>query len=473
MDKLLSANPLLQQSALEQAALIRSGEISARELLEATLSQVQAQRHLNAFTLVNEEALEAADSIQPADPRPFAGVPMVIKELTPVTGEQWSFGSEWFAGHKAPADAYTVRRLRQAGFVLMGRTNSPEFGLVPVTEPRRFGSARNPWDPSRTPGGSSGGAAAAVASGILSVAHASDGGGSIRIPAACCGLVGLKPSRGRISAGPFLGDNLLSTQGVLSRTVADSAHLLDILSGYEVGDATWAPDPPEPFALTASRPPKALRIAVLTEPPLEIPLHPSSVQAVEQAARLLESLGHQVEWATPPGWKNPKVLEQFTLLWCGGAASTVYLGAELRQRPPQPSDVEALTWYLAQKGMQQPIVAHMAAVESLKNQARTMVAFFQQYDLLLTPALAEPPVPIGTINTESPDPEATFNRAIEFTPFTAIWNLTGQPAISLPLFVKDGLPLAVQLIAGPLQDGLLLSVAGQLEAAHGWNQGVS
>src|SRR5579885_2794360 len=244
---------LLTRPALELAELVRNGEVSSRELVEEALRRIEANQDLNAFTLVNaEQALATADTIKPGDARPFAGVPIAIKELARVAGERFTLGSDLTDDYVCPFDDYVVRRLRDAGFILLGRTNAPEFGIVPTTEPRRFGPTRNPWNTSVTPGGSSGGAAAAVAAGILPVAHGSDGGGSIRIPAACCGLVGLKPSRGRISAGPVLGDSFLVTDGVLTRTVADTAALLDVMAGYETGDATWALPPAEPFAVARS-----------------------------------------------------------------------------------------------------------------------------------------------------------------------------------------------------------------------------
>lgn len=470
---LFTENLLLSKSASEQAALIHSGEISAVHLMEASLVQIEATRELNALAFLDVEgALASAKAVQPGDPRPFAGVPMLIKELTPVAGQPWTFGSRLFASHKALADAYTVRRLREAGFVLLGQSTSPEFGIVPFTESVLHGPTRNPWNPTRTSGGSSGGAAAAVAVGVLSVAHASDGGGSIRIPAACCGLVGLKPSRGRISAGPFLGDNFLSTQGVVSRSVADSAHLLDILSGYEVGDSTWAHAPQQSYAVAAKQPVKPLRIAALTaSPTIGNDPDPISLKAVWRAAAMLEQMGHTVEWALPPDWVSPRLIDQFTTLWAAGVASNTVWGASLQGRQPQPADVEALTWYFTELGLKTPAVAYMGVLESLKTYARSLIGFFQSYDLLLTPALAERPIAIGTIQTNSPDPQAAFKRAEAFTPYTAVWNVTGQPAISLPLFVgSDGLPAGVQLVGGPLREDLLLAVAQSLETVHGWNQ---
>jgi len=256
-------------------ALVRSGEVTARELVEASLARIdEVDERVNAFTLVDREgALATADGISDGDKRPFAGVPVAIKDLaTPVAGMVMSQGMELFGDYTPDYDAYVVRRLREAGFVIMGKTSSPELGIVPVTEPRRYGPTRNPWNLDRTPGGSSGGSGAAVAGGMVPIAHGSDGGGSIRIPAACCGLVGLKPSRGRISRGPDLGDAILSTDGMLTRTVEDCARTLDVLAGYEPGDATWAPPPDEPFANAVGRDPGKLRLGLITQPPIKATL---------------------------------------------------------------------------------------------------------------------------------------------------------------------------------------------------------
>src|SRR5918998_1027519 len=251
----MSATDLMLKPVPELAALVRGGEIGAREMVSAALERIgDLDDRVNAFVEVDaERALAAADAIQPGDERPFAGVPIAIKANTPVAGLCMNFGSKFLAGHRPDHSAYLVRRLREAGFVVVGTTNMPEFGILPTTEPRHTGPTLNPWDTGRTPGGSSGGAAAAVAAGMVPIAHGNDGGGSIRIPAACTGLVGLKTSRGRVSRGPDLGDSFLVSDGVLSRTVAETAQLLDVLAGYEVGDATWAPRPPEPYTLSVRR----------------------------------------------------------------------------------------------------------------------------------------------------------------------------------------------------------------------------
>ncbi|HWF36421.1 MAG TPA: amidase, partial [Solirubrobacteraceae bacterium] len=255
---------LLFRSAGELARLVRAGEVSARELVAASLARIdETQPALNAFTHVaHESALAAAELIEPGDPRPFAGVPIAIKDNRPVAGMPLTMCSDLFGDFTPGHDSFSVRRLRDAGFVIVGKTTLPEMGILPTTEPRRFGPTRNPWAPDRTPGGSSGGSAAAVAAGLVPVGHGNDGGGSIRIPAACCGLVGLKPARGRVSAGPDAGQSFLVGDGVLTRTVADTVALLDVLAGYEPGDANWAPPPPAPFAELVAQPPQRMRIGL-------------------------------------------------------------------------------------------------------------------------------------------------------------------------------------------------------------------
>src|SRR3954453_17432571 len=284
------------------AGMVRSGEVGSRELVQTSLDAIEELNgELNAFIHVDAEgALTAADAIKADDERPFAGVPIAIKDGAPVKGLPMAAGSDLFGDFVPEHDAYVVRRIRQAGFVIVGKTNLPEFGILPVTEPRRHGPTRNPWDTGRTPGGSSGGAAAAVASGMVPVAHGSDGGGSIRIPAACCGLVGLKPSRGRVSRRKELGDAYLSTDGMLTRSVEDCARTLDVISGYEPGDATWAPPPEEPFTSALGRDPGKLRIALIMRPPIEAAIDPICERAARDAVELLGKLGHEVEEVDPP-----------------------------------------------------------------------------------------------------------------------------------------------------------------------------
>jgi len=462
---------LLFRPAHELAALVHDGEMSARELVTASLKRIEAlDEQVGAFVDVDgERALAAADAIGPGDARPFAGVPIAVKNNRPVKGLRLTFCADLLGDHVAGHDAHVVRRLRDAGFIIVGTTKLPEFGILPVSEPSRFGPTRNPWDLERTPGGSSGGSAAAVAAGMVPIAHGNDGGGSTRIPAACCGLVGLKPARGRISHGPDLGDSLLGVDGALTRTVSETAALLDLLSGYETGDATWAPPPEQPFADAAAGDPGRLRVALTLAPPLvEVPIDPVCEAAARDAASLLEDLGHDVFEATPP-WAVPGMLETFSAVFGPLVSLAVGFGALLAGREPTPDDMEPLSWYLFKRAREASSLDYVAAVIALQGLARGIVGFFDDVDVVLTPSLAQRPVRIGEIDASAPDPAATFRRSGEFTPFTAIANVTGQPAISLPLsHGKDGLPNGIHLIGRPTDEATLLSLAAQLEAASPW-----
>jgi amidase len=462
---------LLRRSALELGRMVAAGDVGARELVEASLARIEAaDPAINAFTLVDAEgALASADAVKPGDERPFAGVPIAIKDLfAPVAGLRMSQGSDLLGNYTPDYDSALVRRFREAGFVIVGRTAAPEFGIPPITEPRRFGATRNPWNTDRTPGGSSGGAAAAVAAGMVPVAHGSDGGGSIRIPAACCGLVGLKPARNRISRAPDIGEHLLSTDGALTRTVADSAALLDVMAGYETGDANWAPPPPEPFAATAGRGPGRLRIGLALDPPIEADLDPLAERAVRDVGALLTSLGHDVREVTAP-WKGADLLSTFTVLWASNVALSVAHAQLVGGRTATQENVEPLTWELYQRGLSHSSVELLGATAVLQRFARSVVALWSELDVLITPALARRPVRIGELDTGGPDPMAGFLEGGQFTPYTAALNVTGQPAVSVPLFHgDDGLPLAVQMIGPPAGEALLLALAHQLEQARPW-----
>ena len=464
-------NDLLTRSAIELAAMVRSREVSSPELVEASLRRIdELQPQINAFTHVaHESALAAAAEIDGDDGRPFAGVPIAVKDNRPVAGMPITMCSDLFGDAVAGHDAYLVRRLRDAGFVIVGKTALPEMGILPTTESRRFGPTRNPWNLDRTPGGSSGGAAAAVAARMVPIAHGNDGGGSTRIPAACCGLVGLKPARGRVSVGPDAGDSLLVQDGVLTRTVSETAALLDLLAGYELGDCTWAPPPPAPFAELAAHDPGRLRIGLALNPPLDgATVDPVCERAARDAAELLESLGHSVEEITPP-WSNREVLSYFTRAFGPMVSLTTMIGGRIRGREPTEADVEPLTWAMWERAHATDAVAFLTADDRIKALAREVVRFLGAHDAVLTPALARPPVPIGEIHGRGPDPWGHYRRSGYFTPFTAIFNVTGLPAISLPLYeTDDGLPLAVQLGGRPLDEGRLLSLAAQLEVAVPW-----
>jgi amidase len=462
---------LLSRPAGELARLVKAGEVTARELTEASFERIEAlDPDLNAFVHLDPEgALATADGIEASDGRPFAGVPIAIKDTAAVAGMPHRVGSELFGDFVPPHDAFVVRRLREAGFVIVGKTNLPEFGILPVTEPRRFGPTRNPWDLERTPGGSSGGAAAAVAAGMVPLAHGSDGGGSIRIPAACCGLVGLKPSRGRVSRGPEHGDDLLVQDGVVTRTVGETAALLDVIAGYEPGDATWAPPPAEPFAQTAAREPGRLRIGMSTVPAIEVAaVDPVCERAAREAAALLESLGHEVEEIDPP-WEGQELLRPFTLVFGTPVAVGMWFAGRVTGREPSAELVEPLSWTIWEGVRERDPLDYMLARTRLTAASRSIVALWDEYDAVLTPALAQRPVRIGEIDSCSDDPWEDFHRSGQFTPYTALYNVTGQPAISLPLFHgEDGLPLGVMLGGRPAGEGPLLSLAAQLEAASPW-----
>jgi amidase len=459
------------RSATELAQIVRSRDVSARELVETSLARIEELNPvLNAFVDVDaERALAAADEVSPGDGRPFAGVPIAIKNNRAVKGMRLTHGCSTLADYVSDYDHNVTRRLRDAGFVIVGTTTLPEFGILPVTEARLFGPTRNPWDLGRTPGGSSGGAAAAVTAGMVPVAHGNDGGGSIRIPAACCGLVGLKPSRGRISPAPVLGDSMLSIDGVLTRTVADTAAILDVLAGYEPGDATWAPPAGEPFALSFTRTPGRLRIAATTVPPVpEAVADPLSAQAVSDAAEILRSLGHEVQEIEPP-WESDELRELFGVVFSNHVALSIAFCATVAGRELVPEDVEPMSWAIFSMVQKLNALQGMQAAVRLQAVSRRLLVALAPYDAVLTPVLAERPLALGTLDTAASDPMSTFTRSGRFTPFTPVFNASGQPGISLPLFHgQDGLPLGVQIVGRPAGEGPLLALAAQLEEARPW-----
>lgn len=461
--------------AHELAGLVREGELTALELADAALERIAAlDPQINAFVDVDAAgAREVAAGIGAGDERPFAGVPIAIKNNRAVAGRRLTLGAELMGDHTPRQDHNVTRRLRAAGFVIVGTTTLPEWGILPVTEGRRLGPTRNPWDRERSPGGSSGGSAAAVAAGMVPLAHGNDGGGSLRVPAACCGLVGLKPQRGRISLAPEVGEHFLVQDGVLTRTVQETALLLDVLAGPVAGDASWAPPPREPFAVSAARgldPRPPLRIGFTTLMPLlEADLHPVCERAARDAAALLESLGHEVEEVQPP-WRRPGLLDLFMRAFGPAICSSIAAAGLLADRAPRAADMEPLSWHLWLTSKSVDAVEAELARYALQAFARSIVRWAAPYDALLTPALAQPPLPVGTLDPCGPDPAATFERSGHFTPYTAVSNVTGSPAISLPLYANDdGLPLAVQLIGRPAQEGALLALAAQVEAAAPWS----
>jgi amidase len=470
---------LLRRPAVELAASVRAGEISARELVDASLDAIERLNpRINAFTFVDPDgARAAAAAVAPGDPRPFAGVPIAIKDNRAVAGMPITMGSDLWVDVVSGVDAFCVARLRAAGFVIVGKTNMPENGILPTTEPRRFGPTANPWALDRTPGGSSGGSAAAVAAGMVPIAHGNDGGGSIRIPAACCGLVGLKPARGRVSVGPDAGQSFLVGDGVLTHAVADTAAALDVLAGYEPGDANWAPPAaPAAFATAAAAGggwfSSPLRIGLALNAPLDgAEVDPVCIAAARDAASLLASLGHAVEEVTPP-WSGLGLLPDFTRAFGPQISLTTAAGGRLAGREVVEDDVEPLTWAMYERSRGLNVIDHLTAQSRLESVARSLVSWMlASVDVLLTPALGARPVPTGAIHGRGPDPWGNYQRSGAFTPYTAMMNVTGQPAVSLPLYQgADGLPLAVQLIGPPAREDLLLALSAQLEAAAPWAQ---
>jgi amidase len=394
---------------------------------------------------------------------------VAIKNNRALAGHRITHGARFMGDWVAPYDHNVVARLRAAGCVVVGSTTLSEWGILPWTHTERFGATRNPWDRTRTSGGSSGGAASAVAAGLVPIAHGNDGGGSIRIPAACCGVIGLKPQRNRVSLHPEVGESFLGVDGVLTRTTADTAAALDALAGREVGDASWAPPPAEPFAAGAAREPGRLRIAVTARPPYDAPVAPACARAAREAGLLLESLGHEVAEVDPP-WREPWLLDAFTSLFAPLVMTQVAFARLVRGREPGPDDLEPVSWALWQLvARTSSLDGHLAGAR-LQVYARGLLGWMDGYDAVVTPALAQAPVLLDSVDPRTDDPIGLFHRAAEFTPFAATANVTGQPAVSVPLADHDGLPVGVQLLGRPAEEGALLALAAQLEAARPWSE---
>lgn len=449
--------------AVELARMVRAKEVSPVELLDGFLERIERlDGRLNSIvTLDAERAREAARTAEAsagdADAPPFAGVPIAIKDLHATKGLRTTFSTKSLAEHVPDFDDEHVRRIRDAGFVLVGKTNAPEFGSVPVTEPALHGPCRNPWDTERTPGGSSGGAAAALAAGLIPIAQGSDGGGSLRIPASNCGVFGLKPARGRVSNAPLFGDRLagLSVSGPLTRHVTDAAALLDVMAGYAPGDPHWAPPPAHPFAEDAVTDPPPLRVGLVTRSPLTA-LRPEVVAAAESAARLLESLGHTVEPFTLP--IDEQLAASFKVLWAVGIAAL----------PVDPATLEPFNAGLHARGSTVSGPELLQAVAALQLASRSIVGASLAFDVVLSPTLGEPPLRIGEM--ADLDPDEAFARAAAYVGLTPVANITGQPAMSLPLaWSKDGLPLGVMVTGRPADEATLLRLAGQVQRAADWS----
>ncbi len=453
---------LLGLPAVDQAALVRSGEISARELVEASLRAIEQQNEtVNAFvTVCAEPALEEAGRVRAGDPRLLCGVPIGVKDLLSATeGVPTSEGSAAFGDWVADHDAAHVRGLREAGAIVVGKTNTPELGLRPVTENARFGVTRNPLHPDLSPGGSSGGSAAAVAGRMVSLADGSDLGGSIRIPAACCGLVGLKPSRGRVPIGPdfgALGSGLVA-DGVLARTVRDVAVGLDAISGGRPGELFVAPPPARPFSELP--PPGRLTAGVATTAPLGLPVDDEPKRAAERAADALWDLGHDVR-PHVPDWDDETFPSSWGTYASGVAAHLLRVVERLHGRPVDAERLEPATreWLVDAEPI--GLLDYLEAGERLWAFARRIVGGWPDDFVLVTPTLTRLPAPAGGLQARA----GVTDDATRFSALVRIWNVTGQPAISLPFHrTADGVPVGVQLIGPPFRDDLVLRLAAELE----------
>jgi amidase len=460
---------VLALSAVEQAALVRRGELSARELVEAVLELIERRNPaLSAFVhLCPERALAEADAIRPGDQRPLCGVPIGLKDLLSATdGLPTSHGTaalgDWVADH----DSAHVRRLREAGASIVGKTNTPELGLRPVTENARFGATRNPWDERLSPGGSSGGSAAAVAAGMVGLADGSDMGGSIRIPASCCGLVGLKPSRGRVSIGPDFGDigAGVPVDSVLTRTVLDTATALDAISGYEPGDHHNAPELPISFVQATHRPPGPVPIRVALSAPLGVPIDGEPRAAARRTAHALADLGHDIQDGTPD-WDDEAFPSSWETFATGALQHIIRVLERLHGRAVDPERLEPATrgWLIDSAPV--PLVDYLEAAERLWAFSRRILSSWPAGSVLLTPTLTRLPATVGGLQSQA----GVTDDAVRFSTLVRIWGVTGQPAISLPIHqTADGVPVGVQLIGPPGRDDLLLALAAQLEESVGW-----
>lgn len=463
--------------ATGQAEMVESGEVSPRELVEAAVTRAEAVNPtLNAIIHeFYEQAAESADAVP--EGKPFRGVPFLFKDLGAcLAGQPLNSGSRILKAldFKAPLDTALALKFRDAGLVTIGKTNTPEFGIVPTTEPTAWGPTLNPWDLSRSPGGSSGGSGAAVASGIVPIAHANDGGGSIRIPASANGLVGLKPSRARVSEAPYVGDSMsgLVSEFILARSVRDVAGVLDLVHGPEPGDPYAAAPPVRPYMDELRTDPGSLTIAVLTDSLTGDPVSPEIVETVEGMARQLEGLGHEIMTPElPVSGQEMELYETFITRWAAGVADTANTIEMILGRELVPDDVEPLTWALAERGRRESGAEYLSAVNRHQLLSRMVAGIYLGgVDLVMTPTLTDIPVPLGSFDDSGPDPMAAMDRARGLCAFTGIFNATGQPAISLPLAVSEtGLPIGIQFVAPIWREDVLIRLASSLEQALPWS----
>jgi len=455
------------------AQLVKSRQVSAAELLDEAIARVErVNPRVNAvINKLYDQARAAIDAGLPDGP--LRGVPFLLKDLHALyQGSVTSNGCRFFTANLADHDTELVARYKRAGTVIFGKTNTPEFGLTVTTEPKLFGATRNPWNPEFSSGGSSGGAAAAVAAGVVPAAHASDGGGSIRIPASCCGLFGLKPTRGRNPHGPDRGEGWsgMSTEHVVTRSVRDSAVFLDATCGPDVGAPYFATPPAAPFAGEVGRDPGRLRIAFARHTPAGERIAPECDEALAEAARLLETMGHHLQEAAAD-FVPPELGPAFRLVIAANTRAAIENYAAAQARQPTSDEFERITWRFYEAGAQATAAEYARAVTVLHRCGRLAGRFFQRYDLLLTPTMPRAPERLGVLDMDTTDPEAYSKAVGLFTSFTAPFNATGNPAISVPLhWSAQGLPIGVQLAGRYGDEATLLRVAAQLEQARPWFQ---
>ncbi len=468
---MLSFAEYRKHDALSLAELVKTKQVTPEELLNTALARAaQVNPKINAIILDHEGV--ARKQLKDGLPQgPLTGVPYLLKDLgAQLKGTVTTGSLNLYRETVAQADTTFVERCRQAGLVIFGKTHSPELGLSPSSESRMFGATRNPWNLDHIAGGSSGGAAAAVAAGIIPTAHATDGGGSIRIPAACCGLFGLKPTRARTPMGPKRGEGWggASIAHVVSRSVRDSAAFLDATAGAAPGDPYAAPAQARPFLDEVKAAPGRLRIAFSTTPPIPTPVHPDAIAAVKDAAKLCESLGHIVEEATP-AINGMEIMAAQGVVISANVAFTVDEAAEALGRKARPEDVERATWFRVENARKTDSSAYARAMNTLHYLGRTVATFMENYDVFLQPTVAQPPLKIGVLNMDRTDIGEMFRELISFVPYTGIYNLTGQPSANIPLhWNAAGLPIGTMFTARFGDEASLFRLAAQLEQARPW-----
>lgn len=463
--------------ALGLADLVRRKQVTPRELAQLALNGIDALNPTLNAVIGKLSNWEAAFAEQPTNGA-FYGVPFLVKDLVlHLKGVPCDMGSRLIKGKfVSPHDTDLAQRFRKSGVMILARTNTPELGFNANTEPLVYGSTRNPWGTRHSAGGSSGGSAAAVAAGIVPIAHANDGGGSIRVPAANCGLVGVKPTRGRTPVGPEFGEPLhgMGIEHVVSRTVRDSAAMLDAIEGPAVGDRFVIPRPTRPYAQEAATKPRRLKIALSTKGMMNAKIDPACVRAVEETGKLCQSLGHHVEEATPE-YDEGAFHASNLVYWCGFLAGGIAGASQMLGLTPSPDNLEAATWACFQHGASLKLL-DLEMADTLCNMVcRTVAQFFTRYDLLLTPVNGAPPLELGVLNQNGSygDAKGWYDFVFQHVPFTALYNMTGQPAMSLPLQQSAaGLPIGMHFVAPYGDEATLFNLAGQLEEAAPWSKRV-